>query len=69
VPGARWEPERPGPGVGALGLLTNAVPARSRTTETVDVITRAVGSATVLEGARGDAGDAAEKLLDALDTT
>jgi hypothetical protein len=66
VPGAQWGPRRQGPGVGALGLLTNAVPARSRTTESMDVITRAVGNASVLEGPRGDAGYAADHLLEAL---
>lgn len=66
VPGARWEPRRRDPGVGALAMLANAVPARSRTKETVSAVGRASAGAHVLEGERGDAAETADSLLAAL---
>jgi hypothetical protein len=66
VPGSGWAPVRRGAGAGALALLANAVPARSRPVETMRAAGRAAQHAVVLEGSRGEAGETAGPLLDAL---
>ncbi len=66
VPGVRFDPQRRKPGIGALALLTNAVPARPRTEATIEAISRAAATAQVLEGDRGEAHEAAGMLLTAL---
>lgn len=66
VPGARWEPTEHDPGVGALAMLANAVPAQDRPREALETIGRAAEGARVLEGDRGDADETAALLLEAL---
>jgi hypothetical protein len=63
VPGATWHPVVRAAGVGALALVTNAVPARARPRDTTRAAARAASGALVLEGERGDAGETAAALL------
>lgn len=63
VPGERWDPRRPSSGSGAMALLTNAVPARSRPEETMRTVNRAAAGAVVLEGPRGEAAQTADLLM------
>jgi hypothetical protein len=63
VPGARWDPQEQKGGVGALTLLTNAVPARPRTDATIRAVSQAAAGARVLQGDRGEADETAEMLL------
>lgn len=66
VPGAEWAPDRHGSGVGALQLLSNAVPARERTEQALSVVGRAAHGAITLLGDRGEADKTAATLLDEL---
>ena len=61
--GARWRPRQISAGQGALTLLANCVPARQRPFEALAVLSRAVATATVLKGRRGEAEEAARSLL------
>jgi hypothetical protein len=63
VPEATWAPDRRTPGVGALAMLANAVPARARSEEATRAIGRAAAETVVLEGDRGDAGETAVALM------
>jgi hypothetical protein len=63
VPDGHWEPQRRSSGAGAIALLSNAVAARSRPEETMRAVNRAASQAVVLEGARGDAVNAAASLM------
>jgi hypothetical protein len=63
---ARWDPRPLEPGRGALALLANAVPARSRTEETLEAVSAATKDARILEGARGDAEETARLMLEEL---
>jgi hypothetical protein len=63
VPGAEWAPRRLTPGEGALALLSRTVPARARPQESLQVLTKAINGAVVLEGERGEAEPFAEMLL------
>ena len=65
-PGARWAPERPSPGVGALGVFKHAVTAVTRPEDSLDAIRHAVDGAVVLEGPRGEAVETAPALIDEL---
>ncbi len=65
-PGAEWRPQRLSGGQGVLALLSNTVPARERPRESLRAVRRAVAGATVLEGDRGEAGPAAESMLELL---
>ena len=65
-PEAQWDPHTLSIGAGALALLENAVPAQDRPEQTIRYISRAIASATVLEGDRGEADETAGQLLDAL---
>lgn len=67
VPGGRWVPVRKEPGIGALALLANAVPARDRPQQATQAIARAAEGCIVLEGDRGDADETAKLLLEALE--
>lgn len=69
VPEGRWNPQVRPSGIGGLALVTNAVPARQRTEATVEAVSRAAAEATVLEGDRGEASDAAKQLLARLEAT
>lgn len=63
VPGAEWAPRRLSPGEGALAMLSRTVPARARPRESLQVLTKAINGAVVLEGERGEAEPFAEMLL------
>jgi hypothetical protein len=67
-PGARWAPERLAPSVGALRLLSNAVPARLRPEATMAAVRRAAADAITLEGERGEARQTAALLLRELES-
>jgi hypothetical protein len=67
VPGSRWDPERQSPALGALALLTNAVPAQPRTEETMEALSRAADGTIVLKGDRGEAEETAPLLLASLE--
>lgn len=64
--GAAWEPRTLSPGAGALALLSNTVPARSRPAEVLQATTNAIGDARVIAGDRGEAAATAAILLDEL---
>lgn len=63
LPGVEWKPRMISAGQGALALLANAIPARTRPVESLAVITRTVGGTTVLAGDRGDAAPVVEHIL------
>lgn len=63
VPGAEWRPRQLTRGEATLALLAHAVPAQSRSEQTMSVLSQAVDGATVLQGERGDADEFAETLL------
>ncbi len=65
-PGGTWQPRRISVGEGILALVANTVPAQERPAETMAACRRAVESAIVLEGERGDATVVAEQLLASL---
>jgi hypothetical protein len=65
-PGAEWKPKRLSSGQGVLALLANTVPAQQRPTESLRAVSRAVAGALVLDGDRGEAGPAAQSMLEAL---
>jgi hypothetical protein len=67
VPGAALDLQERTPALGALALLTNAVPARPRTEATLAAISRAAADAVVLEGDRGEAPEVAAMLKAALE--
>lgn len=67
VPAERWDPRRQSSGSGAMALLANAVPARTRPEETMSAVNRAAARAVVLEGPRGDATETAELLMHEFD--
>jgi hypothetical protein len=62
--GARFRPRSLTPGQGSLALLANAIPTRRRPAEVLDTLERAVRGATVLRGARGEAAEAAQRILE-----
>jgi hypothetical protein len=65
-PGAEWHPQPLSPGNGALALLENAVPVQDRPDQTIRYVTRAIADAAILRGERGEAGETAARLLEAL---
>ncbi len=60
---ARWQPSEATPGAGALALLANAVAGRARPDQALATIIKAAAHAQVLEGDRGEAGEAARAIL------
>jgi hypothetical protein len=64
---ARWQPRLLSPGQAVLALLENTVPARSRSTEALTVLERAVTHGTALKGRRGEAEQTAAAVLRRLD--
>jgi hypothetical protein len=66
-PGGRWRPRRVSSGRGLLALLGHTVPARLRPREAVRVLSRVMDDASVLQGTRGEANDAALAILERLD--
>ncbi|HEV3470413.1 MAG TPA: hypothetical protein VG148_13895 [Pyrinomonadaceae bacterium] len=63
--GARWRPRRLSGGQGVLALLAHTVSARREPGRALEVLHGVAGRAPVLKGARGEAADAAEAILDA----
>jgi hypothetical protein len=63
-PGARWRPRSLSPGSGVLRMLRHAVPARRSTGRTLDALSRVGTQAAILAGARGEAAETAERILD-----
>lgn len=63
-PGARWRPRRLTRGLGVLELLANTVSARSQTKLVLETLPKAVRSAEVLKGVRGEADEVVEKILE-----
>jgi hypothetical protein len=59
-----WDVRPMSPGEGALALLSNTVPARSRPAQTLEAVGSAARSAEVIAGTRGDADEAAGLLID-----
>jgi hypothetical protein len=62
--GARFRPRPLTPGQGSLALLANTVPARRRPLEVLETLRHVVCAATVLRGARGEAAEAAARILE-----
>jgi hypothetical protein len=64
--GARWRPRKLSPGQGALEVLANTVPARTRPEESLSSIQQAVTRASIFKGRRGDAKETAQLILESL---
>ncbi|HKR61388.1 MAG TPA: hypothetical protein VJS64_16865 [Pyrinomonadaceae bacterium] len=64
--GARWRPRQLSAGQGALEVLANTVPARTRPEQSLSSIQQAVLNARILKGRRGDAKETAEYILQSL---
>jgi hypothetical protein len=62
-PGARWRPRLLSPGQGALALLDNTVSIRREPASALPALKNVVSSATVLKGARGEAGETVDFIL------
>ena len=62
-PGAAWALRPCTAGEGAVKLLEHSIAARSRPEQVLAAVRRAATNAIVLEGERGDAGQAASELL------
>jgi hypothetical protein len=61
--GARWAPVRLSPGQAVLELLANTVSARREPAVALDVLGRAVRCGAAWKGPRGEAAEAAAKIL------
>ena len=62
--GASWRPRELTRGKAVLELLANTVSARSQPAMALSFLTTAIGSAMSLKGARGEAKDVVEKILE-----
>jgi hypothetical protein len=60
---ARWRPQGISAGMGALALLANTIAVRRQPEKTLDVLRKAVCTASVLKGLRGEAGAVVESML------
>jgi hypothetical protein len=65
--GAQWNPQRLSAGAGAAALLERAVPARERTAEVMQTVSRAAERAVVVGSDRGEADEVAPLLLEELE--
>jgi hypothetical protein len=65
--GTRWQPRELTVGDGALALLANTVAAQTRPKEALQAASKAVESAIVLEGDRGEASDIADHVIGVLE--
>jgi hypothetical protein len=65
---AGWNAREVSRGAGVLALLGNTVAARERPVDALGTMARAVEHAVILEGTRGEAADAAKRLLNLLDS-
>jgi len=66
-PGARWRPRRLTKGEGVLELLANTVSARSQPELALIALPKALTSARILKGVRGEAEDLVDKILASVD--
>lgn len=66
--GAQWRPRKLSAGDGALALLANTVSAQTRPKEALQAASKAVESAIVLEGDRGEAAEIARQVLRVLES-
>lgn len=62
-PGARWRPRKISQGQGVLELLANTVSARSRPELALTALPRAIRSARLLKGVRGEASEIIDSIL------
>jgi hypothetical protein len=67
-PGYSWKPRRVSRGKAILSLLTNAASTARHPHFALSTLTRALGSATILKGPRGEARETAEAILHLLDS-
>lgn len=67
--GARWRPRKLSAGQGALEVLANTVPARTRPEASLNSIQQAVTNARIYKGRRGEAKETAEIILESLSRT
>ncbi len=65
--GSPWRAELLGPGTAMMAMSQHVIAIRRRPAEAFAVMSKVVESAVVVEGVRGDATDAAERILGALD--
>lgn len=65
--GARFEPAEPGPARGLMTLIDNTVVVRERSRFALECLTPVARDARALEGPRGDADEAAARILRYLD--
>jgi hypothetical protein len=65
-PEARWRLKELSAGLGALELLSNTVPARRDPGRVLCALQKASAGAVVLRGARGEAREAAQKILECM---
>lgn len=65
-PGARWRPRRLSQGQGVLELLANTVSARSQPELALTALPKAIKSARLLKGARGEASEVVEAILNSV---
>jgi hypothetical protein len=63
-PGAEWDPVELSPGRAALTMFRNTLAAMKRSEQAIRTIKLAVEGAVLLEGARGEASEMAQDLLD-----
>lgn len=61
--GAKWRPRKLSAGEGALEMLANTVPARSRPEETFTALRELVPHAQILKGIRGEAREMVDSIL------
>lgn len=61
--GARWRPRKLSAGEGALAMLANTVPARSRPEAAFSAFREVVPHAQILKGVRGEASEMVESIL------
>jgi hypothetical protein len=66
-PGARWRPRRLSAGEGALAMLENTVSARREPQAALATLRRVVAASSVLKGARGDAHQLVDFILNTLE--
>lgn len=65
--GARWNPKELSKGLGVLALLANTIAARKNPSKTLKVLSAAVANARILKSDRGEAKEAVESILEALE--
>jgi hypothetical protein len=67
--GAAWRVEQLGPGAAMMAMSQHVIAIRRRPADAFAVMSRVVEGAAVVEGVRGDATEAATRILAALDGT